>query len=345
MAQGIVNALFKFLNSAGLILRYATNPFTTNFIASQGLICLPESVISHDVSFVVDRKCGSRAADLVRDYYLYFRTRFNGALSMIGFSTNICDDETRRKPAIDTIYSASDDPESGGTFSRLFDHFLEENSPGTAMDTVFGEFVRTDIKMIPDRIFCDPNPFLGVSFQACLLLSYDASGKASFNVLQYAHALVQALFTPCAGSSSLKIFRSCFNILKHICGANATYFEYNYHMSAGRMEIQRMMDNLTCKWQDMLIQQYIIVEESEHKNTWSSTENVFGRPMYLSTGRHTLGSLTLCLLLFLSARCSVASAKRVKLFYDRLQYNWYTQIKLLNMQRGKYDTPSPVWYI
>ncbi len=208
MAQGTVNALFRFLNSVELN-KYNINPLILNSVVSQGLICLPESVISHDVTFIVDRKCGSHAADLVRDFYLYHRTRFNGALRKMGLPTNICDKETRSHPTTDRVYTAPDDAQTDRTFSKLFDQFLEENSPGTAMDTAFGHSLRNAINNTPVRKFCDPLTRVDLSFEACSLLSYHPSGKARFNILQYAHSVNVAYFTPFPDSSSLTIFRSC----------------------------------------------------------------------------------------------------------------------------------------
>ncbi len=103
MAQGTVNALFTFFNHAELVFDYGINPLALNDQVSTGLICLPESVISDDISFIIDRKCGSHTADLVRDFYLYFRTDFSKALDKIGqITTNICDKgTTRRNPDVD----------------------------------------------------------------------------------------------------------------------------------------------------------------------------------------------------------------------------------------------------
>ena len=339
MAQGTVNAFFRFLNSAGLVFNYGIHPLLMGGVVSYGLICLPESVISQDISFIVDRKCGSYTADLVRDFYLYFRTRFNHLLNKIGFPTNICDKDPR---ITDRLYAAADNKESGGTLSRLFDQFLEENSPGTAMDTVYGHFLRSVIKTIPDREFCDPFGALIPSFRACFLLSYDPSGKARFNVMLYAHAVSPVPYAPFPDSSSLNIFGACWNILQQTCGANASYYDYKYRVSAGSRKIQRLMDNLTCEWQDTLIQKYI--EASEHGNIWPTGMNAPARPMCLSRGYITFGSLANSMSDLLSvvnrgvkeiaSRCSMASAKRIIEFYDRLKYGWYNQIKLIYILQG-----------
>ncbi len=337
MAQGTVNALFRFLNSTA-VTRYSINPLLIDMVVSSGLICLPESVISQDIYFIVDRKCGLYGADLVRDYYLYFRTQFTSALNEMGFSTDICNKETRGYTVtkIDRVNGTPDDhTESDGISGKLFDQFLQETSPGTAMDTVYGHGLKNVIKTISDKEFCDPLFGLLLSFQACVLLSYDPSGKARFNVLQFAHSVAFPTFAPFLDSSSLKIFRSCWHLLQQNCGANTTYFEYSYRVSSGSREIQKMMDNLTCEWQNMLIQRYI--EASEQGNIWPTSMNADGRPMCLSEGTYTYGTLTNFMADLLavvsrgvkeiSAKCGMASAKRIQLFYHRLNYNWYTDVK------------------
>ncbi len=340
MAQGTVNALFRLLQSEEVWLKYFTNPVTLYSLASAGLICLPQSVLSHHVSFIIDRKCGSHAAYLVRDFYLYFRTRFNSVLGKMGFTTNICDKKTRRNPTIGSVSAVPDDTKRDGVLNRSIDQFLEENSPGTAMDTAWGRFIRVTIASMAEKEFCDP--VLGtIKFQACLFVSYNPSGKARFNVLPYAHSVGPYNFAPFPDSSSLKLFRSCWNILQQMCGPNTTYYEYEYRISAGSREIQKMMDNVTCEWQDMLIRLYI--EASEHGNLWPTSLNVNHNPMFLTSANYSYGSVTtsmsglISVLSYgvkeISVRCSVVSAKRFKLLYHQLKYYWYIEIKLLDMMK------------
>ncbi len=348
MAQGTVNAFFKLLNNGGMVYKYSTFPTIPYWMTSIGLTCLPESVISHDIAFIVNRRCGSHAADLVCRYYLYFRSSFNSILSKIGFLNNICDKETRRNPTIDRADTAPVDTPTGGIFSRLFDTFVEEKFPGTAMDTEYGAILRSEIQSLSDQEFCDK--FLGVQlpFQACLYLSYNPSGKAKFNILQYAHAVSITPFTPYPDSSSLTIFHSCWNLVQQICGPNATYIGYTYHVSAGSREIQRMMDDLTCEWQDTLIRLYI--EASENGNIWPTGDNGNKRPMFLSSGILPFGSLTNSMsdlisvvsrgVKEISAKCSLTSAKRIMLFYERIKYSWYDEIKFL-YEMGKVSGNLP----
>ncbi len=208
------------------------------------------------------------------------------------------------------------------------------------MDTDYGRILRSTLTMVSDRAFCQPMTGLSLSFQACRLLSYNPSGKARFNVLQYAHSVNIEPFIPSADSSSLKIFHSCWDLLLQICGANATYYDYLYRVSAGSREIQRMMDNLTCEWQGMLIYRYI--EASEHGNMWPTPYNEPENPMCLSkTTNITFGALTNSMSDLLSVvdrgvkeisnKCSMASAKRIKLFYHRVKYGWYTELKMISM--------------
>ncbi len=186
------------------------------------------------------------------------------------------------------------------------------------------------IKGMPHQDFCDPLLGLLVSFQICNLMSLDLPGKARFNVLQYAHVIVSLPFATYSDGSSLKMFYTCWNLILQICGHNTSYYEYSYRVSAGSRETQRMMENMTCEWQDMLIGHYI--EASEHGNIWPTAMNVPKNPWFLSYARYTFGNLTNSLsgllsavspsLKEISAKCRMASAKRFRLFYDRLQYNF-----------------------
>ena len=345
MARGTVNALFTlFMNADILFQKFDISPFAMYILVCEGLICLPERVISHDVTFIVDRKCGSHAADLVRDFYLYYRTRFNDVLSKIGLSTYICDKGTRRKAAIGNSYATPGHTQGARIFSRSFDQFLEKSSPGTAMDTPFGYMVRATIAKVPEREFCDPFSGLAVAFEACMLLSFDPSGKARFNILSFAHWTLMP-FSPYPDSSSLNIFRSCWNLLQQMCGQNTSYLTYTCHVSAGSREIQRMMANMTCEWQDTLIRLYIKV--SDQGSIWPTGMNVNGRAMLLSAGIYSRGRLTESIfdvisvvthgVKEISARCSTASAKRMGLFYNRLKYFWYLEIKYQQMLQDLFN--------
>ncbi len=344
MAQGTVNALFRFMDSDLLLSAYYIGPFAAEYVVTTGLLCLPESVIHHDVSFIVRDKCGVHAADIVRSYYIYYRRRFRDFLDEAGYCSAICDKETKGTQGNTTEIEANGvvAPEDDVAFITLFDHFLEENSPGTAMATIYGRSVRYALQTIKYMEFCDPPFPLSLSFEACLLLSYVRSGKGVFNILEFAHSVI--LPFPIYTGSSSKVFRSCWNLLQQICGANTSYHEYSYRVSAGSREIQRMMDNLTCGWQDMLIGRYI--EASEQGNIWPTGYNAPENPLFLSSGIYSLGNLgdSMADLLRvvnqgvkeISARCSKSSAKRVSLFYHRLNYSWYDTLKLLQMIRDEY---------
>ncbi len=338
MAQGTVNTFFKFLNSDLLISTYFFSPEGASGVVTEGLICLPESVLSRDFSFLIDSQCGTHAADLARDYYLYFRRRYLYLLGKTGFPTNICDKKTERKPhrlqPPNEVHAVSGDVRRDVFSSRIFSRFLDENSPGTALDTVFGRGLRNDIGSVTEQEFCNPT-LLSASFQACTLLSYDPSGKARFNVLQFAHSTTLG-FEPFADSSRMEIFRSCWNLLQQICGTNATYVDYGYRVSAGSRQIQAMMDNLTCEWQDMLLQYY--VEAAENGNLWPGPSVGLRRPMLLSKGYFTYGAMQNSMndlvhvlnhgVNEIAARCSLSSARRIQMFYERLRYGWYNELRL-----------------
>ncbi len=210
MAQGTVNALFKFLNSDLLQSTFYINPEGATSVVSDGLICLPESVLSRESSFLIDSLCGKYTAHLARDYYLYFRRRYQYLLGKTGFPTNICDKETNgklRRLHANEAHAVSGDARRDFLFSRLFYRFLDENSPGTALDTVYGRGLRNFIESRTDQEFCNPL-ILSISFEACTLLSYDPSGKTRFNVLHFAHSTLLR-FEPFTDSSRMEIFRFC----------------------------------------------------------------------------------------------------------------------------------------
>ncbi len=351
MAQGIVNALFSFLDGGMLMASYYMSPPALDMIVSCGFICLPESVLSKDVPIIISRRCGSRAADVVRDFYFYYCTRFNTFLGKTGFSINICDKKTKGS-LINNQRHSSAPPDSGGPAisSRSFDTFLEDNSPGTAMDTIFGQLLKASIKNIPEKEFCYALSAFSATFEACLFLSYDKSGKGLFNVLQFAHSMMLPVAT-FPDSSSIRMFRSCWKILQQTCGANSSYYEYNYRVLSGSRNIQRMMDNLTCEWQDMLIRHYI--EASEHGNIWPTGWNAPERPLFLSTGIQTLGrygnSLSLLVQVLssgineISAKCGVLAGNRINMFYQRLKYNWYNVLKLQYLYAETHYFPAELY--
>ncbi len=129
-----------------------------------------------------------------------------------------------------------------------------------------------------------------------------------------------------------------------MCGQNASQLGYTYHVSAGSRQIQKVMDNVTCEWQDTLIRLYI--KASQQGNIWPTGRNADHRPMFLSVGRYTYGSLTTSMsdlisvvthgVKEISARCSTASAKRIGLFYNRLKYFWYIEIRHYQMLLDKF---------
>ena len=137
-------------------------------------------------------------------------------------------------------------------------------------------------------------------------------------------------------------FSYCWNLLQQICGHNASYDEYNYLVSTGSRQIHEVMDNLTCKWQDMLIRHYIAA--SEGGNIWPTGYNVPAGPMFLSRADYTFGDfhnsiMSMSDLSFvldagikeILARCNKTSAKQLRLFYHRLNYFLYDELKLQTM--------------
>ncbi len=114
------------------------------------------------------------------------------------------------------------------------------------------------------------------------------------------------------------------------------------------------MDNLTCEWQDMLLQKYL--EAAENGNIWPTPPVGLGRPMLLSAGYFTYGDLQNSMndlvrvlnrgVNEIATRCSISSAKRIKMFYERLRYGWYNELRLELITRGIYvptDHPNNIF--
>ncbi len=338
-AQGATNGFFRALDSNPLVVKIIVSPLAIYDLLNTGMICFPKRVISHHVKLIVSNRCGSQAADLVSSYYLYFREQFNNLLHDMAGINNICISSKKIPTNLTTGDGCRIRPETKHGQGRisLFKQFLEDKSPNTAMDTIYGHVVKNNIKGMSVAEFCNPVSAVW-PFQACVLLSYYASDKAMFNILQYAHSMTLP-YTDFPRASSTETFGSCWNLLQQICGANASYHEYSYHVSTGSRQIERMMDDLTCKWQDMLIGHYIAA--SEGRNIWPTAFNAANGPMFLSRAIYTLGDFqnSMSDLSFaldagikeIATKCSKSSAKRIRLFYQRLHYFLYNVLKLQHM--------------
>ncbi len=208
-AQGTTNAFFNALSNDALISTYFINPTAIYRLANMGLICFPKSVISQYVPFIVNNKCGSQAANLVRNYYFQFRAQFNHPLDEILGPTNICHKQGHNNITGDGAFMEPGNREKGSLLI-LFHQILEHRSPGTAMNTVYGRSLRNSIKQFSFQEFCNPVAALSLSFQAYALLSYDASNKGIFNVLHNAHSMYLP-YTDIPGPSSIGTFSYCWN--------------------------------------------------------------------------------------------------------------------------------------
>ncbi len=341
-AQGSVNALFRISNSDSLLSGYLVNPLILHVYVTDGLVCFPESVIFQNVSSLISGRCGGHAASLVTSYYMGFREHLNTLLEQTGFRGNVCDKELapRTAGAATDSTSATDSSKfsSQEASCTSFDAFLGYHSAETAMDTVYGRALGAYIRDIPAREFCQPDSGLDLAYSACFLLSYHTQGKAVFNVVQYAHSMAFP-FLDLPVRSRMEIFHRCCTLLQQICGQMTRYDAYSSSLASGSWEIRSMMDNLTCEWQDMLIRRYLAA--SHDGNMWPTGYNFPKRPIFLSSGVYSFGSITGSFVKLLSmldpgvkeisAKCNKVAGKRIEYFYEQLKYGFYDKVKFLQM--------------
>ncbi len=348
-SQGNANAFFRFLNAESLLTTFFVDPLGYEDLLSYGLICLPQSVLIREIAYIIDESCGAVAARTASDYYLAFRRKFNSILKETGLPVNVCEDgyKTIQSETAEEKNPESEDGKCGQRrlFYTVFDQFhdfLDHNSVGTALDTLYGRYLRLYIKRLAVSDFCNPLLGLQLAFRACNLLARGGSAKGIFNIIYFAHAYNYP-FMDYPQETTMTRFRSCWNLLVQICGTNTSYFDYVYTVISGTADIQLQMDNLTCQWQDTLIKGYIQV--SEAGNLWPTVFSLARRPLFLTSGVYSFGSLTGSLpdlrigldgsIKKIAEKCGRKAGRRLKLFYDKLNYAWYTFVKLMDLKQKR----------
>ncbi len=333
--QGNRNAFFRFINAESISVS-GMDPHVVEIFLSRGMICFPQEIFLRKMSAIINEACGVHAARLMIDYFIYFRETFDSLLKQLGLHLSVCDTDHEVIPEIfNRPETADDHPDSQHwRVNTEFDQFLDQYSEGTALDTLYGHAMRHYIKNIPTSGFCDPNALL-VPFGACFLLQHDQSERGIFNVIYFAHGTVDP-FLDYPQQSSLERFRACRNLLVQMCGANATFYDYVVDAVSGTSDIDIMMENITCQWQDTLIKHYI--RTSGAGSLWPTVFSLARRPLFLkplvySYGRlmqvsadlrdHLSGGIS-----ELTVRCGRKAGARLERFYETLSYAWYNFLKL-----------------
>ncbi len=345
--QGNKNAFFHFLNAESMLTTFFINPEGFELLLSQGYICFPQNILDREILSVGEETCGAVAARIASDYYLIFRRKYTAVSKELGLPVNVCSDDQKStgSETAEERNPESEDEEydrTMRTFHTVFDQFhdfLEHNSAGTALEISYGRAMRLYIKRLSASDFCNPLSRLPIVVSACNLLSRDGSVKGVFNIIYFAHAATIP-FMDYPQEPSIERFHSCWNLLVQICGSNTSYVDYIYTMISGTAEIQLMMDNLTCKWQDTLIKGYI--EASKSGNLWPTGVSLVQHPLSLTSDVYSFGSVAESLpdlfasldrgIKAITAKCG-GEAARLQLFFDKLNYAWYSYLKLLDMEQ------------
>ncbi len=279
---------------------------------------------------------------------MYLRHSFSALLNKTRLKPDVCSDldnvEERNVIVLDTARQfAGVNYRNWTNMTRVsnileFYKFLEDNSPGTALDTFYGRIWLYETKKIPTTVFCQADRYMILPVMACFFLANDKQVPAVFNILQFAHA-IQFPFMDYSHRSSVELLNSCWGLLEQICGRNVSYYSYTYTLVSGAWEVQTIMDNLTCKWQDTLIKRYI--QASEDGNLWPIPVNFPHRPLFLTSGSNTFGAFATSLselysvlhgaIETISQRCGRTAGYSVDRLFQRLRYYWYDFLKLKEM--------------
>ncbi len=299
------------------------------------------NVLLREIDAIITHSCGGLASRLVTEYFVHFRNKFNAILRELGLPSTICDpDQEAIKRGIARRESAAtvEQYEQSGSFHTQLIHFLEDHS--------FGHFIWTwsvtqyQAQEMPEENLCEPFLAFGLSdiLSGCFMLAHEQSTRVIFNILHFAHS-ARLPFMDYPQATVLKRLQMCINLIENNCGANYTdYLNFYYVVFRGTADIQIMMDNLTCEWQDTLITGYM--QASEGVNPWPPLATMVGRPLYLSYGWFTSrGSADAMRDLWghvcegmpgIAQRCGREAASRIEGFYHKLTYAWYNFVKYLS---------------
>ncbi len=283
------------------------------------LYCIPKSVISTCIRYVVQKHCGTMSADLVQDYLLYRQNSFDEAQRSAGLASDIC-----RQDISHSIDRPRVPPISSHNAKLDFWGLLEMSAPGTALDTMRGRYILGVLQTFSGEELCDDlNVF--IAYSACVMSSDAKVEKSRFNVLQYAHRIIGEWYHG-AQCNRLEQFKACWQFLREICGSKVRGLEHHATLLMEGCHIQSEMDTSGCHWQDMLLRHYI---RASHTTAWPLTVQSVSNPMslesfvYTSTVTKDLDTVISLLqpgLEEISQKCGSQPAKRLASLLDQLRY-------------------------
>ena len=284
------------------------------------LNCVPKSIISTCIRGIVEDHCGAMTADFVQDYIVYLQDRYADLLHSAGLSSNICDLN------ITTSMLPSNLPIQSDYTNLRLSRLLEVIAHGTALDTVWGKFLRKYIPSLSGEELCNID-YSSLAYFTCVMSADDTSEKSRFNIIQFAHGLLPLVYhgTRC---NRLGQFTTCWNLLQQICGPKVRGLEQHATLLVEGCKIQSEMDTVGCHWQDMLLPHYFL---ASRETMWPTVVQCLATPMFLESGRYssfnsimedldTVISLLQPGLDEISIKCGPQPVERLRLLFSKLRY-------------------------
>ena len=127
-------------------------------------------------------------------------------------------------------------------------------------------------------LHCDET-VLYLASQVCIINNTDIHDKDfRFNLLHFAHALKPLI--PYSGShcSRMADGMQCWHTWAEMCGGAALAAEYNIYLFLEGCEIQQLLEEGSCYWQDILLPYYL---EASHSTVWPLLPQYPSNPMSL----------------------------------------------------------------
>ncbi len=252
------------------------------------MLCLPKDVISTCVRTIVESRCGNMTAVLVQDYILYLQHWAAQALESAGLDPDICHHDIDITPAdayMSSQYDTSPNtPPASSPYTELI-RLAEKIGPGSALDSYAGKYILEYVKQLGDKYCYDVNSQQAVA-SMCLFSSEDSAGMARFNILQFAHQLIQLVDE--FSCTRLAQFTACWNLLQETCGSRVRWVALHATLLVEGCKLQTLMDDIGCHWQDMLINHYI---EASRRTVWPTETQALGNPMYLDKAYYSVSGV------------------------------------------------------
>ncbi len=279
-------------------------------------------------------------ADLVQDYLLYIQDWFGQAFRSAGLSSDMCENDIASVNYTLDI-PVPHIPSLHGRFGFL--RLLEMSGPGTVLDTVWGKYVLAYLQTVSGEELCTTLPSY-LAYLACVMSSDSKSEIPTFNVLQFAHIMINSGIYHGTHCSRLEPFTACWNLLQEICGAKVRGLEQHATLLVEGCKIQSEMDTAGCHWQDMLLSHYI---QASQVTVWPLTGQCLGNPMLFENTYYRTDKLikdldTVISLLQpgveeISSICGRHLASRVRVLLEKIRYLQYDAFKYAVLLNYSYN--------